>query len=231
MSAEIIGPAKHLVALLRRHFTATGMPPVGSQWSFLCPEDVIQNFRVEGDVFETWLMGSKDTVFFKSLLNDCEHVQLLAEKIEPLGEVTQAIRDVHAALAKYSTSPHSARLSYVFSLLCEKQWFESISFIAQYENSIIVAQQWQFRLCPIASQFLHDLEAAILEMPDFSGEKPGKKLPDNGAVSDLCSLLARMKNGDTQISVALKFTQGNKAKANNLLRQARRFAHLWKTDN
>ncbi len=55
--------------------------------------------------------------------------------------------------------------------------------------------------------------------------------PDNPDVRDLCALLAkRLKPGKTQAEIAREFTQesvGNDPKAQSLLRQARRFRHLW----
>ena len=57
----------------------------------------------------------------------------------------------------------------------------------------------------------------------------GKKTqPDTADVRDLCHLLKKgLPSGKSQIEIALEFTGKKKKKAESLLRQARRFRHLW----
>ena len=55
------------------------------------------------------------------------------------------------------------------------------------------------------------------------------KWPDNPDVRDLCAVLARDGGGTkSEIEIAREFAAGDNDKAENLLRQARRFPHLWK---
>lgn len=59
------------------------------------------------------------------------------------------------------------------------------------------------------------------------------KMPDSPDVADLCRRLqkaAPLKRGQA-IEIAREFTRGNNTKAENLLRQARRFRHLWAAPN
>lgn len=70
---------------------------------------------------------------------------------------------------------------------------------------------------------------------DTDQKKP-LRMPDNVDVRDLCALLAKSRKTiasgkKSELGVARDFTkekQGNDTKAKNLLRQARRYAHLWK---
>jgi len=63
---------------------------------------------------------------------------------------------------------------------------------------------------------------------DNKTDKGKKTLPDNGDVSELCRLLKKgISKGEKQIDIALQFTRDNRKKATNLLRQARRYRHLW----
>jgi hypothetical protein len=62
-------------------------------------------------------------------------------------------------------------------------------------------------------------------------EKSRKIMPDNADVRDLCQLLEKhLKTGKSQRQIAREFTgerPGKDRKAQSLLRQARRFRHLW----
>lgn len=72
-----------------------------------------------------------------------------------------------------------------------------------------------------------------------SKQKNSGKMPDSVDVRDLCHLLgknmAKIELGEiSEIGVARNFIKektGNDRKAHNLLRQARRFRHLWKRDD
>lgn len=71
------------------------------------------------------------------------------------------------------------------------------------------------------------------KFPTDNGKKSGPLMPDNADVRDLCALLAKQaKTGKSLNQIAREFTQGNSRKAASLLRQARRFRHLWnRADN
>ena len=73
-----------------------------------------------------------------------------------------------------------------------------------------------------------------LRLPSDSKKQLSKRMPDNTDVLDLCKKLAERKAGRSLMSVAREFTKepADKCpKAGSLLRQARRFPHLWKPDN
>ena len=67
--------------------------------------------------------------------------------------------------------------------------------------------------------------------PDKPDSKPdtGKKpMPDSVDVRDLCHLLQKgLPGGKSRSEIARDFTGGNTKKADSLLRQARRYRHLW----
>ena len=71
------------------------------------------------------------------------------------------------------------------------------------------------------------------EQPD-NERKTRQNLPDNADVRDLCHLLAKKRgSGKPLIQIAREFTHettGDSPKADSLLRQARRYSHLWKSD-
>lgn len=66
--------------------------------------------------------------------------------------------------------------------------------------------------------------------PDKTGKKSAVKpirLPRNHDVTELARLVQRgLQHGQSQIEVALGFTDGDRAKADSLLRQLRRYPHL-----
>lgn len=70
------------------------------------------------------------------------------------------------------------------------------------------------------------------EVGDDTKKKITKRLPDNHDVRDLCAELEknakRTAEKKSEMEVARILTRGNERKAKNLLRQARRFTHLWK---
>jgi hypothetical protein len=66
-----------------------------------------------------------------------------------------------------------------------------------------------------------------------SAKKKPVKWPDNQRVRNLCKILAERNPGDSQIELARQLTgeeAGNDSKAQSLLRQARRYRHLWDAD-
>ena len=57
------------------------------------------------------------------------------------------------------------------------------------------------------------------------------KMPDSPDVADLCRYLqdaAPLKHGQA-LKIAVDFAHGKRDKAKNLLRQARRYPHLWRS--
>ena len=63
---------------------------------------------------------------------------------------------------------------------------------------------------------------------DSKPDSEKKSMPDSADVRDLCRLLQKgVPTGKTQIEIAREFTGKNNNKAKSLLRQARRFRHLW----
>jgi hypothetical protein len=69
---------------------------------------------------------------------------------------------------------------------------------------------------------------AVAGQQDTKPDTGKKSLPDSVDVSDLCRDLKKgLRKGKTQTQVAREFTSGNVQKADNLLRQARRYRHLW----
>ena len=66
-----------------------------------------------------------------------------------------------------------------------------------------------------------------------NGEKPENKLPENPDVLELCKFLQKkLTQHGTMIGCAKAFCAKNgidEAGAENLLRQAKRFRHLWET--
>lgn len=63
---------------------------------------------------------------------------------------------------------------------------------------------------------------------DSKTDKPKKLQPENKDVAYLCRMLGReLSKGKQEIDIALELTKNDKKKADNLLRQARRFRHLW----
>lgn len=58
-----------------------------------------------------------------------------------------------------------------------------------------------------------------------------KKIPKNPDVLGLCKKLSRESgNGKSENEIAREYTGGNERKAMSLLRSARRYRHLWKSD-
>lgn len=68
----------------------------------------------------------------------------------------------------------------------------------------------------------------IADKPDTKPDTKKNSLPDSPDVRDLCRLLQKgLPAGKSQIEIAREFTGKDGAKADSLLRQARRYRHLW----
>ncbi len=64
---------------------------------------------------------------------------------------------------------------------------------------------------------------------DSKADNENKSLPDSADVRDLCRLLQKgLFAGKTQMNIAREFTGNDAKKAKSLLRQARRYRHLWR---
>ncbi len=75
----------------------------------------------------------------------------------------------------------------------------------------------------MATEHLHRVEK-----PDTKPDTKKNKLPDSVDVRDLCHLLKKeLPKGRSAIEIAREFMDNNEDKAQNLLRQARRYKHLW----
>lgn len=74
--------------------------------------------------------------------------------------------------------------------------------------------------------------AGLMPSRDDNGKKTENSLPQNGDVSELCRhLKAKAEKFGSEAECARDFCRKNRieeTKASNLLRQARRFGHLWK---
>jgi hypothetical protein len=71
------------------------------------------------------------------------------------------------------------------------------------------------------------------ELGDDKSGKTQIKWPDNAIVRNLCKVLAERKSTDSQLGLARQITgekPGKDKKAKSILRQARRYRHLWETD-
>lgn len=108
-------------------------------------------------------------------------------------------------------------------------WNEFQELILGYKADLI-AVRGEVQPKPDAS-----VDSSPSAAPDAQKKDAGN-MPDSPDVRDLCHLLSksrdRIASGKTSaISVAREFTkeqQGNDPKAQSLMRQARRFRHLWK---
>jgi hypothetical protein len=90
----------------------------------------------------------------------------------------------------------------------------------------------------VDEQAVHDcFEKALLRHQSLrskadSAKKSARTTADNADVRDLCHLLLKHQGkGKSLIQIAREFTKenaGNDAKAKSLLRQARRYSHLWR---
>jgi hypothetical protein len=82
-------------------------------------------------------------------------------------------------------------------------------------------------------EFVHAKLSERLEEDDRLNSS-GMPWPDNPDVRDLCKDLAEKSHRMSHIEVAREFTgeqPGDDKKARSLLRQARRFRHLWEADS
>ena len=69
---------------------------------------------------------------------------------------------------------------------------------------------------------------------DNKADNQKKLVPDNPRILRLCeSLRTKLGTADypSQIGVAIEFTDGDESQEKTLLRQTRRYRHLWKADN
>lgn len=90
-----------------------------------------------------------------------------------------------------------------------------------------------FRATPEWRQRMDSFRMAVVTLAEDIGTNRTQQQPDNVDVRDLCKLLEESRNSKKSlITIAREFTNespGNDSKAKSLLRQARRYRHLWDT--
>ena len=108
-----------------------------------------------------------------------------------------------------------------------------------FEEAVILAEFWLPSVLPQAAREVEAVDA-VLKIEYFTARNPDKNRtliqksqPTSPNVQDLCFRLRKgLKEGVSQIAIAREFT-GETSKtapeAEALLRQARRYRHLWKT--
>ena len=80
----------------------------------------------------------------------------------------------------------------------------------------------------LTARLMQEYARACLRTADSKTDNGRNTLPDNPDVADLCRELKKgVANGIQQKAIALLFARNNEQKAASLLRQARRFRHLW----
>jgi hypothetical protein len=166
MGAELVGAAKQLVTLLRRHFITVGVPPQPPRYDYECPVPLIRDRKRNMSVMDRKLDASPESVMFRALLIDSDDVREITDNIRVISDVAHAMRKVATTLD--SDQSKTARFAYVFSRLCERQWAGSVGVGIAVENHVATKQVWQYWLEPIESEFLDDLEAAINEISGVS---------------------------------------------------------------
>ncbi len=94
-------------------------------------------------------------------------------------------------------------------------------------NSVI--EGWWKELT-VPSELPGDKPAKANGQTDSETDKSKKLQPENKDVAYLCRMLGRdLPKGKKAIDIALELTKDDRNKANNLLRQARRYRHLWQS--
>jgi hypothetical protein len=133
---------------------------------------------------------------------------------------------------------------------CERRWIERLyELFPESRASFCVAEGVELAQCAWLPFDVFATSAQAIEMllrdevpceesggrkrtTDSKTDNSKKIQPDNKAVGDLCRQLAReLPEGRTQIEIARELTgeeAGHDGRAQSLLRQARRFSHLWR---
>ena len=177
MSAELIGAVKQLVALLKRHFTVFGNPPVSPRWIYPVPFPTSQppemaRAHAHG-VLERLLDMGQDLTRFSVLLDDPPDPRMveLFDGVAPLLTVAQTLRDVEQRLQ--STNIGAERLRYLFGQLSERDWANSVTASVEFEDGQEVGMSIGFQLKPIEEQVLAD----ILNATEEIGTTRGSDMP------------------------------------------------------
>lgn len=96
-------------------------------------------------------------------------------------------------------------------------------------SGLAKALQYLDRVMSVMTPLTADTVLPTKRTADTKTDKQKQIQPDSADVRDLCHLLEReLPAGRAQIDIAREFTNKNEKKAQSLLRQARRFRHLWK---
>ncbi|MDA8564183.1 phage tail tube protein [Mariniblastus sp.] len=154
----MIGPAKHLITLLRRYFCLSGVPPTPPEYDYPL---VSGTYEERSDYF-------KSHGFFGLLSEDHKFVREIRENIAPLDEIATAIDDVK----KHSNPSVAPRFDYLFGKLREMGWAGGRGtredfFTAEGSEKVYLT----YTLKIIDSNFLDDMESALDEISVDSQQK------------------------------------------------------------
>jgi hypothetical protein len=226
VSAELVGAAKQLIVILQRYFRPSGHPPEMPKWLFVV--NTARAVSVDG-------VGHESSTF--ASLAEPEpldpYLREALDKIPPLQETAETLQTVLRIIDEGNT--RDSRLAHLIRRPLEMDWMKSrtASILHADSNSDhgapVEPDYFGYSFCAIDLGFLDQLRESIDEItaPADTAEKSRKKLPDNADVLDLCALLAKRKPHETEIGISRKFARGDERKARSLLRQARRYRHLY----
>lgn len=120
MSYELSEAISHLVAILRREFSARGNPPELPSWLFPLP----RGFKDCDDWRDRRQDGPRYGAF-ADLISDTPRAGMreAVDSIPPLRDVQEALSNVCSLVAK--SDPQIDRLRYLFLRFCRKSWLRS----------------------------------------------------------------------------------------------------------
>ena len=203
MSNELVGAAKHLISLLRKHFCESGVPPRPPFWEFPETLGIVQQFETSGiegiDLPSSNIFSITETSIehctFASLLTCSSEMENVLEEVKPLKSLVATLRDVSSAI-----SPNAApRFNYLFKKLCQMQWFEMVSFgVEVVQPGVPSNEKLGYQLKVVDSDFLDDMESSLEEISivTISFELTEKE-------SDICEALGNdVKTGEELAKLA-----------------------------
>jgi hypothetical protein len=196
------------------------------------------NFLADGTALDDGCAGLFDETWHQVAAHIAFSLLQIVDKVVPrgrflIGEKARGPKGIVPGAEMVAALPEKARPHAV--IITSEMRVKVYDAIKRSRLTVFNIEQLHARMtaeCRRASSFQslaesHRTSQSGAETAD-TRKKSGPLMPDSADVRDLCALLAkRHKSGKSLNQIAREFTHGNVQKANSLLRQSRRFRHLW----
>lgn len=168
MAADLIGPIRQLIAVLRRRFRPDGSPPEMPCWTYPVSDSRKSDEGVTGH-----------TATFRALLDEKHEDAFLIEairEIPPLREIAEVLK---AAAHALETTANAHRLKYLFQNVLSFRWVASTSNQTTHFLNDPVEHRFGYGFAEFEESALSELREACDEICEVVQPKADKSLTDS----------------------------------------------------